>query len=70
LKIFPFSDKYLDDIIDQIEDDELLQLAETRINAYGGWEETKKHLISESEFMAKLGIKEEDFEDLEDVELI
>jgi hypothetical protein len=47
-------------------DDELLQLAETRINAYGGWEEADKHFISHKEFWERLGISED--EDLSDVE--
>jgi arsenate reductase-like glutaredoxin family protein len=60
------SDKKFDELIDRIEDEELLILAEARINKYGGWEEAEKHFISEEEFWKKLGIDPDD--DLSDVE--
>ncbi|MDR0918696.1 MAG: hypothetical protein LBM93_05530 [Oscillospiraceae bacterium] len=65
-KLLLISDKKLEDIIEKIEDDELLKLAETRINAYGGWDEANKHFISHKDFWDKLGVDEN--EDLSDVE--
>ncbi|MDR0903842.1 MAG: hypothetical protein LBM59_04350 [Ruminococcus sp.] len=62
IAIYPFDEK--------AEDEELLKLAEERINAYGGWEEAQKHFISHEEVMSRLGITEEDIENAEDVELI
>ncbi|MDR0987273.1 MAG: hypothetical protein LBL98_06255 [Ruminococcus sp.] len=52
------------------EDEELLKLANERIEAYGGFEEAKKHFIPHEEVMTRLGITEEDIENAEDVELI
>ncbi|MDR0919717.1 MAG: hypothetical protein LBM93_10830 [Oscillospiraceae bacterium] len=68
--LMSLSEEKYEELIDEIEDEELSQLVENRINAYGGWEELEKHLISEEEFMAKLGITESDIENAEDVDLV
>jgi hypothetical protein len=56
--------------VNAYEDDELLKLADERINSYGGWEEAEKHFISQEEFCSRLGITEENIENAEEEEFI
>jgi hypothetical protein len=43
-------------LAEEIENKELIALAEERINSYGGWEEANKKFISHDDFWRKLGI--------------
>jgi hypothetical protein len=59
-----------EELVDEIEDEELLKLAEYRLAKYGSLEELNKHCISHEELMLELGITQEDIDNAEEDELI
>lgn len=59
----------LEDLIEEIEDEELFELANAVINKYGGLEGVREHSISHEELLKELGITEEDLENAEDPEI-
>jgi hypothetical protein len=55
-------------LADEIENRELVCIAEKRINAYGGWGGADKHFVSHDAFWEKLGIVG-DLSDVEEYEI-